>query len=123
MKSLCGDLGPGDGLDPRLEKQGSSGRQVSRKARQLCSQAAEALSFALAASADEYLSGLTVRSVEPGPDSLRLIATLSPPTTETFAPADLIERLDRASGHLRSEVARSITRRKAPAIAFRIALG
>lgn len=122
MRSLCGQLGPGDGLDPKLERDGEGRGAGSRKARQLCAQAAEALSFALAASADETLAGLTVVSVVPGPDTSRLIATVAMSPGDPFEPNELLARLDRAAGHLRSEVARSITRRKAPTIAFRISV-
>lgn len=121
MKSLCGLIGPGDGDDPRLESKRRNAAHGGRKARQLCAQAAEALNFALAASSDEILAGLTVRSVEPSGDPTRLIATLLVPAHDPTEPDVLLQRLDRASGHLRSEVARSITRRKAPTLAFRIA--
>ena len=121
MRSLCGQIGPGDGLDPRLETKGNRPGSAGRKARQLCAQAAEALAFALAATADDdRIAALTVASVVPGPDASRLIATLVPPPGEPFDPAELIASLDRSSARLRAEVARAITRRKAPALAFRI---
>lgn len=123
LKSLCGEVGPGDGNDPRLERPDRESKGPSRKARQLCSQAAEALSYALAATSDDDLvAGLTVTSVVPGPDTSRLIVTLALPAGERPDPGDLLARLDRASTRLRAEVARSITRRKAPTLAFRLVL-
>ena len=117
---MCGAIGPGDGLDPRLEPIENRYGQGGRKARQLCAQAAEALAYALGATSDELVSGLTIASVEPGPDSSRLIVTVAPPVGEVVDPLDLVARLDRETPRLRAEVARAITRRKAPALAFRL---
>lgn len=122
LRSLCGEVGPGDGLDPRLEPRGAAAGKGGRKARQLCAQVAETLNLALASSPDDLLAGLTVVAVEPAPDSSRLLATVAPPAGERPDPSDLMDHLERASARLRSEVARAITRKKAPALAFRISL-
>src|SRR4051794_39519462 len=112
LRSLCGQIGPGDGADPKLDRGDVSASRAARKARQLCSQVSEALSFALAAtSGDDAVAGLTVLSVEPAPDTGRLRVTVAPPPGDPIDPEDLLARLDRASPRLRAEVARSITRR------------
>jgi len=122
MRSLCGEVGPGDGLDPRLERPESLSGRVGRKAKQLCAQAAEALAYAIAASSDDALAGLIIASVQPGPDTSRLIVTVSPPEGEHPDPSALLASLDRAAPRLRAEVATAITRRKAPSLSFRISL-
>jgi ribosome-binding factor A len=94
-------------------------RRVPRKDLQLCAQVREALYWALGAQVgDETLGLLQVVSVEPMPDATRLLVTLAAP------PEDDLEivhaRLQAAAKAIRSEVAVSINRRKAPDLAFRV---
>lgn len=122
LRSLCAEVGPEDGLDPRLTSRVGEGRKGDRKARQLCGQAAEALSLALAQSGDPVLQGLVVVAVEPAPDASRLLATIATPPTGEVEPGEALVHLERASGRLRTEVAAAITRRKSPGLAFRVAV-
>jgi ribosome-binding factor A len=123
LRSLCGQIGPGDGADPRLDRGEVHATKAARKASQLCAQVAEALSFALAAtSGDDAVAGLTVVAVEPAPDTTRLRVTVAPPPGDPIGPEELLARLERAAPRLRGEVARSITRRRAPTLAFRLSL-
>lgn len=123
LRSLCGRVEEGDGLDPRLEARSLRGRAESggsngRKVRQLCRQALEALELSMGG--DDVLSGLTVVSVVPAPDASRLLVTAAPRPGEPFDPDAMVAALERASPRLRSEVASAITRRKAPSLAFRV---
>lgn len=116
--------------------------RIDRKLAQLCQQAREALTYAFATSTDEVLRELSVASVMPAPDSTRLMVTVyisSPVTIEVVAGASeldqelLLDRqierdrdmvlgcLQRARGYLRSEVAASINRKRAPELAFTLA--
>ncbi|MBX6314466.1 MAG: ribosome-binding factor A [Isosphaeraceae bacterium] len=124
LRSLCAKVDPEDGLDPRESPRGPRRRRHDRKARQLCGQVAEALGYALGQSGDELLQGLYVVSVEPAPDESRLLVTVGslPAEAERLDPAQVLDHLDRASGHLRSEVAAAITRRKTPQLVYRYAL-
>ena len=86
-------------------------------------QVAESLSLAMAATAgDDIVAGMTVLAVEPAPDTTRMLVTVAPPKGEALDPAEIVSRLDRAAPRLRAEVARSITRRRAPSLAFRVSL-
>jgi ribosome-binding factor A len=89
-----------------------------RKTLQLCRQVERALTWALGESEDELLRELLVVSVEPAPNSRRLLVSVAPleRLNDLF---DVIRRLDAARGWLRSEVAAAITRRKAPELMFR----
>jgi ribosome-binding factor A len=61
--------------------------------------------------------------VRPFPDSAHLLVTVFPaPSAEALAPAKVLERLHRAGGLLRREVAAAIHRRRAPELLFRVAL-
>ena len=123
LRSLCAEVHPDDGSDPRVffRKDGSTAKP-RHKARQLCRQVAEVLDSLLAGhSGDDHLRDLAVVAVEPAPDSSRLLVTVTPrPSTLPTDPAPILASLDRASGWLRAEVASAITRKRAPLLAYRI---
>ncbi|QEH32056.1 ribosome-binding factor A [Aquisphaera giovannonii] len=95
-----------------------------RKALQLCHQVAETLDEVLAECADPLLQGLRVVDVEPAPDASRLLVTVAlEEPVEDLPPVDprqIHHHLSRASGHLRSEVAGAITRKRTPMLVYRI---
>ena len=68
---------------------------------------------------DRRLACLRVASVQPAPDSSRLLVTVladCPP--DEFRREEMEERLHASAGRLRTAVAEAITRRKAPTLAF-----
>jgi hypothetical protein len=125
VRSLCGAVGPDDGIDPRMRARGNERRKPNRKARQLCSQVAETLGEVLAGqSGDDVLRSVFVSSVVPAPDIGRLLVTVAalPGAGDGLDPFQVIERLQRASARLRCAVAAAITRRQAPVLDYRFAL-
>jgi len=123
LREYCAEIGEDDGLNPRDDHQGDGNeRKQSRKSRQLCRQVAEALDWVLSGdSHDELLQSLRVADVQPAPYSSRLLVTVV-----TDLPAEeadrqtILDRLQEHAGRLRSEVAASINRRKAPTLVFQI---
>jgi ribosome-binding factor A len=101
-----------------LEK--SPERVTNRKARQLAAQAADAVRAALAASADPVLRDLVVLDAVPAPHAGRLLVRLArgPAADPATTDADVGERLARATGWLRTEVAAAVHRRRAPELAL-----
>ncbi|MFO0935401.1 MAG: hypothetical protein U0798_02665 [Gemmataceae bacterium] len=97
---------------------------TDRKTSQLCGQVKDALIGIVSGLGDEWLNGLTVLMVEPAPHAGRLRVTVA-----ADSPADVTDRtaildhLRRASGLIRSEVARSITRRKMPELVYEVVVG
>jgi ribosome-binding factor A len=120
---VYGPLGPEDGVDPRTEARDRPRPVYNRRALQLCSQIAETLHSVLQGECDdEVLRDLLVESVEPAPDSTRLLVTVSlSPAAPERKPVDVLQRLHHAYGTLRSEVAAAIHRRKTPELMFRLA--
>jgi ribosome-binding factor A len=96
---------------------------VDRKALQLSHQVAETLQEVLAECADPVLQALRVLDVEPAPNASRLLVTLAldGAPAERLVPADVRGHVSRAAGHLRSEVATAITRKRAPVLVYRLA--
>lgn len=117
--SLAGDRSPEDGSDPKdfHAKPWNQPKQAGRKAQQLCGQVKDALHLALAACGDPAVWAAAVVSVEPAPHSGRLLVILA------ARPGDgpsVAAGVARASGHLRSEVARAISRKFAPELVFEV---
>ena len=137
VRGLCAELGEDDGLDPRQlsRRQGRRGRArragpspdlrpVDRKACQLCRQVAETLDEVLAECGDSVLQNLSVTGVEPFPDASRLLVTvrsLDGRAGTALGPEAVLDHLQHASGHLRCEVAASVSRKRAPLLVYRLA--
>jgi ribosome-binding factor A len=124
LRSLCAEVHPDDGIDPReLARRGGPRGKPRRKVEQLCRQVAETLDSALAAERDDVLQGLQVVSVAPAPDASRLLVTVRAVAAPSAVdPGLVLDRLARASPRLRCEVAAAITRRKAPTLTYRLAV-
>ena len=125
-KQFCQQLGEGDGVDPRLEDQRSSGsrhRDEDHKTQQLCQQVAHVLEAVLTGEArDENLQGLSVVSVVPAPTAGRLLVTVQSWAVDALSHWSVIdEKLRRATPWLRSELAASISRRRIPELLFQLA--
>jgi len=120
--SLCGEVGPEDGMDPREFARKERPRKGDRKVRQLCSQVAETLSLVLSGECgDELLQGLQVVAVDPAPDATQLVVTVrAGHPGEVVEPAEVSERLAKMTGKQRCEVAATITRKRAPRLLFRV---
>jgi len=135
VRSLCAELGDDDCQDPHPRarrrsrrgsdrRDGSELRAIERKACQLCRQVAVTLDEVLAECGDDVLQGLHVVKVVPFPDASRLLVSVMPVDGQQGAaitPADVLEHLEHASGHLRSEVAAAVTRKRAPSLLYRLA--
>lgn len=124
LRALCADLGEEDGMDPRDVYSRNSEDSKSggnRKTAQLCKQVARAIESALAACADARLQGVEVVRVETAPNAgrLRIVVRDSACVGRSDRSA-LDATLSAATGHLRSEIALAITRKRVPEITFQI---
>jgi len=119
---LCAQRGPEDGLDPRDYFKPTRQKRDARKDWQLCRQVFETLNYVLSGdSHDEILRGLLVSEVIPAPDATRMLVTVQALDADAD-PTAILQSLQRAMGRLRAEVARSISRRKVPDLAFQVVL-
>ena len=115
-------MGPDDAVDPRKFFDRRTQGRAGRKAQQLCRQVSHTLSYVLSGECnDDVLRNLYVESVVPAPDSSRLLVTVAILDKDDTTPiVTILERLMAVSGKLRSVVASSINRRKAPELAFNV---
>jgi ribosome-binding factor A len=96
-----------------------------RKALQLCRQVADTLGQVLSGECDDdLLRSLQVVTVAPAPDAAQLLVIVAPALADDrLDPAEVVQRLALHSGRLRCEVAASITRKRAPRLAFQFVSG
>lgn len=113
--------GPDDGQDPRFDRKENPRAVFNRKSLQLAKQVFRTLSHVFLELKDDQLRDLLVESVQPFPNSGRLLVTLVPPISLDLMGMDAINsRLLAIQPILRTEVAASITRRKVPDLIFRL---
>jgi ribosome-binding factor A len=124
MLAHCGEIHEDDGVDPRTYFKLNSRRRKkeNHKAKQICRQVEETLDQVLSGETrDDMLRNLRVATVVPAPDSSRLLITLyADVAAEEFDREVVEQKLASHSGRLRCEVARAVTRRKTPALVFRV---
>ncbi|HXY34935.1 MAG TPA: hypothetical protein VEI07_11955 [Planctomycetaceae bacterium] len=126
LESLCAEVNPDDGLDPKVFSRRSKRpwpsrekNPVHRKTLQLCSQVADTLNLVLSGEcADEVLQCLQVVSVTPAPNAAQLLVLVTASGDLAPDPARVLKHLAAASGRLRTEVAGAIVRRRAPTLVF-----
>jgi ribosome-binding factor A len=118
--SSAADVRPDDGCDPRYDRRGER-PAGKRKTLQLCREAERTLSAVLAGECDDdVLRELIVLSVVPAPNAGRLLITVALPSSSSAPAEEVLQRLLRMAGRLRSEVAAAVSRRKVPELAFRV---
>jgi ribosome-binding factor A len=122
LRALCGEPGPEDGCPPAPRSRSSQLQRPDRKTWQLCAQALRALEYALGEVCPQFLRHVAyIQSVVPAPDASQLLVTVA--VRESLAPPEqqqLLTALMERQGRLRAAVATAITRRKAPALTFRV---
>jgi ribosome-binding factor A len=121
LQSLCADVHPDDGADPKqFFRPSKTTKSVDRKTLQLCRQVGETLNLVLSGEcADEFLQCLQVVDVRPAPDASQLLVLVSPSLVDPAPdPVTVLQHLAAANGRLRAEVAAAIVRRRAPKLVF-----
>lgn len=124
-KQHSGQLNPDDGVDPRYYFAVSRrANRNHRKAYQLCRQVADTLHYVLHGDGEnELLSSLMVSQVLPAPDTARMLVIVQsdlPP--HSYQPNEIIALLDSQVGRLRTEITRSINRKKTPQLIFQVVM-
>lgn len=123
--SSCSEIRPDDGIDPRTFFGKSERKKSNHKNLQMCGEIARTLSLVLAwESGDDLLQALIVESVQPAPDSSRVLVTVRvQPRAEVVDIGQVQERLHQCRGRFRTEVAAAIHRKRVPELVFRVLSG
>lgn len=121
-KKLCDEIGPEDGVDPRLLVRAHRTKNKSHKTMQLCKEAKHTLSLVIAGElSDAALQNLEVADVAPNADGQYLWVTLYHRDIGVLADERYIEeKLLAIQGYLRAAVAQSIKRKRVPALKFKL---
>ncbi len=102
------------------QQQAAASPAAERKLKQLCREVYRVLSQALPGdSHDSAFASVSVVDVYPAPDGSRLGVQLH--IDPGVDPRMVLERLDRMKGHLRSEIASAIQRKRTPELVFEVA--
>lgn len=96
------------------------GSRSDARLRQLCREVERTLGASLASLDDLALSTLIVDTVVPYPDAARLLVVVCPSLEDPLVPELLLERLARAKGYLRADLASAINRKRTPELFFQI---
>ena len=122
-KKLCDEIGPEDGVDPRLLAKAYRTKNKSHKTMQLCKEAKQTLSLVMAGElSDAVLQNLEVAEVAPNVDGQYLSVTLYHRDVGVLLDEGAIEeKLLAIQGYLRAAIAQSVKRKRVPALKFKLA--
>jgi ribosome-binding factor A len=121
-RQLCGDIGPEDGIDPRLAARATGRKAGNHKGRQLGKEARHVLSLIFAGElGDPVFQDLEIIDVTPTDDGQFLTVSLALidngiDTSEAL----ILEKCQAVSGYLRSAIASSVKRKRVPALKFEL---
>ena len=122
LRALCGEIGDDDGIAPADARRASgvSRRQKDRiKQLRLCEQVRRVVDVCLTDCPDPMLAGLTVASVEPGSSVSHLTIIVSYEIgNDVLSSREVIGRLRKIEGWLRSQIAPAISRKHVPRLSF-----
>jgi ribosome-binding factor A len=122
--NLCAELGPDDGIDPRIIARAMDRKPRGHKSEQLSKQALHTLSMVFAGElTDPVFEELEILDVTGSDDGQFLTVTFSVSNPELLPAESLIlEKCKSIQGYLRSTIARSVQRKRIPALKFKIVL-
>ena len=122
-RQLCGQIGPQDGIDPRIIARARNRDPASHKSKQLGKEARHILSMVFAGELnDPVFQDLEVFDVAATDDGQFLVVSLA--ITDTSARIDeaqILEKCQALQGYLRSAIATSVKRKRVPMLKFELA--
>ncbi|MCK5663347.1 MAG: hypothetical protein KAI17_07665 [Thiotrichaceae bacterium] len=117
VESLCAEVEPEDGINPRLLLRKSTKTSSHRKTYQVCKQAEKTLNLVLAG--EPALRELMVCAVKPNPDSTHLLVIVAANSNFVHLDEnDVLKALKQAGGRLRSALATALNRKRTPLLSF-----
>jgi ribosome-binding factor A len=120
--SLCEEIGAEDGIAPRFLHRSSTMEKSGYKNRQLCKTARHTLSLVLGGEfSDPMLQSLSVVDVASNDEGASLLVSLGYIDDGSARhAAQILESLHAVQGVLRSALARSVNRKRVPALRFKL---
>ena len=120
--SLCEEIGPEDGIDSRRLSRTFVMEKEGHKSRQLCKAAQRTLSLLMGGEfSDPLLQCLTVADVTSDEAGASLLISFVLRSAGSPAPEDrILEKLYTVQGSLRAAIARSVNRKRVPALRFKL---
>lgn len=120
-KQLCDELDPEDGVDPRLLVRKYAVKEKNHKTQQFCKVAKQVLSQVLMSEiSDQLLQNLEVIDVTASEDNQFIFVSVVFMDVEFADGNEILMRLQAIQGFLRSAIARSVKRKRVPALKFQL---
>jgi ribosome-binding factor A len=118
---LCDEIGPEDGIDSRQLSRIFAEDKISYKSRQLCKVARQTLSLQLSGEfGDPVLQNLVIVDVTSNEDGSTLLVLFSyEDKSSSMKEVKVMDKLQRVQGSLRAAIARSVSRKRVPALRFK----
>lgn len=123
-RNLCAEFGPEDGIDPRIIARAMDRKPRNHKSEQLSKEALHTLNMVFAGElSDPVFEDLSVLDVTTSDDGQFLTVTLSVSDPKLMSMDSLIlEKCQSIQGYLRATIARSVQRKRVPALKFKFVL-
>lgn len=121
-KLLCAELGPEDGVDPRVLAKKHVEKTKSYKCQQLCKVAKQTLALVITGElSDPLLYSLNVEDVVVSKDGQFFIISISIGNYDLSpCEGEILHKLQAIKGYLRTTIAQSVKRKKVPALKFQV---
>ncbi len=122
-RKLCAEVGTEDAVDPLyLARQREENQHNKRKIRQLCRETERLVSLVLSGEvSDPLIQDLQVLHVSPESNGPYLMITLCHPNLcNTNLETQILTRLQRLEGYLRSVITQSVCRKRVPRLKFKL---
>lgn len=119
---ICGEIGPEDGVDPRLVARAMDRKSRNHKSKQLGKEARHCLSMIFAGElGDPVFQDLEVIDVAATDDGQFLIVSLVRlDTSDEMDDAQVVEKCQAVQGYLRAAIASSVNRKRVPVLKFEL---
>ncbi len=120
--NLCSEIGPEDGIDPRIIARAMDKKSGNHKSKQLAKEARHTLNMVFAGElTDPLFEGLEVIDVTATNDNQFLNVILGVADPDLLLDENLIlEKCKLVQGYLRSTIACSVERKQVPALKFKV---
>lgn len=117
---LCAEIGPEDGIDPRIITRAMDRKSNNRKARQLGKEARQTLTMIFSGElSDPVFQDIEVIDVSASDDGQFLNVTLTQVnTSDQLDEQVVLEKCKAVQGFLRSAIAETVKRKRVPSLKF-----
>ncbi|MCP3674139.1 MAG: ribosome-binding factor A [Gammaproteobacteria bacterium] len=119
-KKLCGEIGPEDGVDPRIIARTMERKSGNRKSQQLAKEARHVITMVFAGElCDPVFEDIEIVDVTVSEDGQFFVVSLTQADTDyEYDEQAILEKCMVVQGYLRSAIAQTVKRKRVPSMKF-----